>query len=161
MLRIRRRVPPGEDNNFVVLTSEAFLDIVRKVTVPIGMVLTIIASIGLLVGGIGVMNIMLISVAERTREIGVRMALGARKKDVLQQFLVEASTLTGIGGIIGTIFGILLAFLVSRLINFPFYFSIPWTVTAIVFSAGVGIIFGIYPARRAARMDPVTALRYE
>ena len=161
VLRIRRGVAPGEENNFVVLTSEAFLDLVRKVTVPIGLVLTVIASIGLLVGGIGVMNIMLISVTERTREIGVRMALGAQKKDVLQQFLVEAGTLTGMGGLIGTVFGTLSAFAVSRLINFPFYFSVPWTVTAIVFSAAVGIIFGLYPARRAAKMDPVVALRYE
>lgn len=161
VLRIRRRVAPGEENNFVVLTSEAFLDLVRKVTVPIALVLTVIASIGLLVGGIGVMNIMLISVTERTREIGVRMAMGARKTDVLQQFLVEAGTLTGMGGIIGTVFGTLAAVVVSRLINFPFYFSVPWTVTAVVFSAVVGIVFGLYPARRAARMDPVNALRYE
>jgi putative ABC transport system permease protein len=161
VLRIRRRLKPGEENNFVVLTSEAFLDLIRKFTVPAGMVLTVIASIGLIVGGIGVMNIMLISVTERTREIGVRMALGAQKKDVMQQFLVESSTLTGIGGVIGTVFGTFLAFLVSTLINFPFYFSVPWTVTAVAFSAVVGMIFGLYPARRAARMDPVTALRYE
>jgi putative ABC transport system permease protein len=161
VLRIRRKLGPGEENNFVVLTSEAFLDLVRKFTVPAGMVLTVIASIGLIVGGIGVMNIMLISVAERTREIGVRMALGAEKKDVLQQFLVESSTLTGIGGVLGTVLGTLLAFLISRLINFPFYISVFWTITAIAFSAFVGIVFGLYPARRAARMDPVTALRYD
>jgi putative ABC transport system permease protein len=161
VLRIRRGLRPGEKNNFEVLTSESFLDLIHRVTVPIGIVLTIIASIGLVVGGIGVMNIMLISVTERTREIGVRMAIGAEKRDILMQFLVEASTLTGVGGLIGTFFGTLLAYLVSRLIHFPFYFSVPWTVTAVVFSAGVGIVFGLYPARRAANMDPVAALRYE
>jgi putative ABC transport system permease protein len=161
VLRVRRGVRPGEPNNFEVGTSESFLDLIRRVTVPIGIVLTVIASIGLLVGGIGVMNIMLISVTERTREIGVRMAIGARKRDILLQFLVEASTLTGIGGVVGTVFGTALAFLVSRFIHFPFQLSIPWTITAVVFSAGVGVIFGLYPARRAADMDPVAALRYE
>jgi len=161
VLRVRRHVRPGAKNDFEVLTSESFLDLIRRVTVPIGIVLTIIASIGLLVGGIGVMNIMLISVTERTREIGVRMAIGARKRDIMSQFLIEASTLTGIGGVAGTALGTLLAYLVSRLIHFPFYFSVPWTVTAVLFSAGVGVVFGLYPARRAAGMDPVAALRHE
>jgi putative ABC transport system permease protein len=161
VLRIRRGVGPGKENNFVVMTSESFLELVRKFTTPVGLVLTIIASIGLIVGGIGVMNIMLISVAERTREIGVRRALGAGKRDILQQFLVESSTLTGIGGFAGTVFGTLLALLISRLIHFPFYFSVFWTVTALLFSAFVGLVFGLYPARRAAGMDPVEALRYE
>lgn len=161
VLRIRRGVPPGKPNDFDVVTSDAFLDLIRRVTVPIGIVLTIIASIGLLVGGIGVMNIMLISVTERTREIGVRMAIGAEKRDILMQFLVESATLTGIGGVFGTLAGMALALGVSRLIHFPFYFSIPWTLTAVLFSAGVGVVFGLYPARRAAGMDPVAALRYE
>lgn len=161
VLRVRRGVRPGEDNDFYVATSDSFLDLIRRVTVPIGIVLTIIASIGLLVGGIGVMNIMLISVTERTREIGVRMAIGAEKHDIMLQFLIEAATLTGIGGVVGTVFGTLLAYLVSRVIHFPFYVSAPWTVTAVLFSAAVGLIFGLYPARRASRMDPVAALRYE
>jgi putative ABC transport system permease protein len=161
VLRVRRGVGPGEKNNFVVMTSESFLELVRKFTTPIGLVLTVIASIGLIVGGIGVMNIMLISVTERTREIGVRRAIGAGRRDILQQFLVESSTLTGIGGAVGTACGTLLAYLVSALINFPFYFSVFWTVTALLFSAFVGLVFGLYPARRAANMDPVDALRYE
>ena len=134
---------------------------VGQVTLAISAILVIIASIGLIVGGIGVMNIMLISVAERTREIGVRMALGANKKDIIQQFLMESATLTGIGGVVGTVFGIGFAYLISNQINFPFHFSIFWTVTAVVFSALIGIIFGIYPARRAARLNPGDALRYE
>ena len=160
-MRVARGLRPGEKDDFSVTTSEAFIGLVKKVTVPIGIVLTIIASIGLLVGGIGVMNIMLISVTERTREIGVRRAIGAGRGDIMLQFLVESATLTGIGGAIGVVFGTVLAFLVSRLIHFPFYFSVPWTLTALIFSVFVGIGFGLYPARRAGDMDPVTALRYE
>ncbi|MDH4035978.1 MAG: ABC transporter permease [Candidatus Krumholzibacteria bacterium] len=160
-LRVRRGLRPGEDNNFDVQTSESFVDLVKRVTVPIGIVLTIIASIGLLVGGIGVMNIMLISVTERTREIGVRRAIGAGRGDIMLQFLVEAGTLTGIGGVIGVVAGTGLAYLVSRLIHFPFMLSVPWLVVSLVFSIMVGIGFGLYPARRAGDMDPVNALRYE
>ena len=161
LIRIRRGVRPGDENNFHVTTSAAFIEIVSQVTLAISGVLVIIASVGLLVGGIGVMNMMLISVAERTREIGIRMALGANRRDIVQQFLTEAVTLTGIGGVIGTAFGTVAALLISSRINFPFQFSIGWTVVALVFSALIGIIFGIYPARRAARLDPVEALRYE
>jgi putative ABC transport system permease protein len=160
-MRVVRGLLPGEKDDFAVATSEAFIDLVKKVTVPIGIVLTIIASIGLVVGGIGVMNIMLISVAERTREIGVRRAIGAARGDIMLQFLVESGTLTGIGGVIGVVFGTGLAYLVSKLIHFPFYFSVPWTVIALVFSVMVGVGFGLYPARRAGDMDPVVALRYE
>lgn len=160
-LRIHRGLRPGEKNNFVVVTSEAFLDVIGKVTFYIGLVLIVIASIGLVVGGIGVMNIMLISVHERTREIGIRMAVGARKKDILQQVLVESATLTGIGGIVGTAFGLLFALLISTVIRFPYYVSIPWIVISVLFSCFVGIVFGIYPAHRAAKLDPVEALRYE
>ena len=107
------------------------------------------------------MNIMLISVTERTREIGVRMALGARKGWIVQQFLVEAGTLTGIGGVLGTLLGTLAAWGVSRAIHFPFTVSVFWTVTSVAFSILVGVGFGLYPARRAASLDPVEALRYE
>jgi len=161
VMRIRRGLTPGEENNFHITTSTAWLDMVGQVTLAISAILVIIASIGLLVGGIGVMNIMLISVAERTREIGVRMALGADKQDITQQFLMESATLTGIGGIVGTVLGIGAAYLISSQINFPFQFSIAWTIIAIVFSALIGIIFGLYPARRAARLHPVEALRFE
>ncbi len=160
-MRVRRGLRPSQPNDFDVETSESFIDLVKKVTVPIGIVLVIIASIGLLVGGIGVMNIMLISVTERTREIGVRRAIGAARADVMLQFLVEAGTLTGIGGAIGVIGGTALAFAISRAIHFPFVFSTAWTAISLVFSVVVGVGFGLYPARRAGDMDPVVALHYE
>jgi len=160
-MRVARSLMPGDKDDFAVTTSEAFIGLVKRVTVPISIVLTIIASIGLVVGGIGVMNIMLISVTERTREIGVRRAIGAGRGDIMLQFLVESGTLTGIGGVIGVAFGTALAFLVSKAIHFPFYFSVFWTLTALIFSVFVGVGFGLYPARRAGDMDPVTALRYE
>lgn len=160
-MRSRRGLGPGEKNDFYVLTSTAFLEMISRVTMAISGVLVIIASIGLVVGGIGVMNIMLISVAERTREIGLRMALGASKRDVIQQFLVESATLTGIGGVVGTVLGVAVAFLIAEQIRFPFRFSPAWTAVALLFSAVIGLVFGIYPARRAARLDPVEALRYE
>lgn len=161
VMRIRRGVKPDEPNNFHVTTSTAFLDIVGQVTFAISAILVVIASIGLVVGGIGVMNIMLISVAERTREIGIRRALGANKRDIVQQFLVESATLTGIGGVVGTVLGLIAAAVISSQIHFPFRFSLFWTVTSLVFSALIGIIFGLYPARRASNLNPVDALRYE
>jgi putative ABC transport system permease protein len=161
VLRARRHVKPGDENDFHITTSVAWLQIVDRITLAASAVLVIIASIGLLVGGIGVMNIMLISVAERTREIGVRIALGANKKDIIQQFLTESATLTGIGGVVGTVVGLGAAYAISSQIHFPFQFSLMWTVIAVVFSVLIGMIFGIYPARRASRLDPVEALRYE
>ena len=107
------------------------------------------------------MNVMLISVTERTREIGVRRAIGAGRGDIMLQFLIEAGTLTGVGGLVGVAAGIALAYGVSKLINFPFVFSLPWTIVSLVFSILVGVGFGLYPARRAGDMDPVAALRHE
>lgn len=160
-MRGRRKVQPGAENDFVITTSETFREMLTKVTKAIGLVLVVISSIGLMVGGIGVMNIMLISVTERTREVGVRMALGARRSDILQQFLIEAATLTGTGGVIGIVLGLAAARGATRLIHFPYALPVGWIVIAFVFSAGIGIIFGIYPANRAAKMHPVAALRYE
>jgi len=160
-LRSYRKVPPGEENDFDVMTSEAFVDILRRITGAIALVLVVISSIGLLVGGIGVMNIMLISVTERTHEVGLRMSVGARRRDVLLQFLVEAATLTGAGGIVGVGIGLLGATAISRVSGFPFRISPFWIAASLLFSASIGLIFGIYPANRAARMDPIEALRHE
>ncbi len=161
ILRRERRLRPAEDNNFGIVTSEAYSKIASKITGAIFLALVVISSIGLLVGGIGVMNIMLISVAERTREIGVRMAVGATRRDMLQQILVESGTLTGIGGIVGIFSGLGVAWGITRLAHFPFFIPIPWIAIAVVVSAGIGVVFGLYPANRAARLDPIEALRYE
>jgi putative ABC transport system permease protein len=161
LLRARRKVNPGAANDFYVTTSEAFRELLGNITKYIGLILVVISSIGLMVGGIGVMNIMLVSVAERTREVGVRMAMGAKRTDILQQFLIEAATLTGGGGIIGIFSGLLVARGIANLIKFPYSVPLHWIVIAFVFSASIGIVFGLYPANRAARMDPIHALRYE
>ena len=161
LLRVRRKVAPGERDDFHITTSETFKEMLNNLTGSIGLILVVISSIGLMVGGIGVMNIMLISVTERTREVGIRMAMGARRKDILQQFLIEASTLTGAGGFIGILLGLITAKGVSNLIKFPYSVPFIWIVIAFVFSASIGIIFGIYPANRAAKMDPIKALHYD
>jgi putative ABC transport system permease protein len=161
LLRKRRGVKPGEENNFYIATSETFREMLGNITKYIGLVLVVISSIGLMVGGIGVMNIMLISVTERTREVGVRMAVGAKKKDILQQFLIEAILLTGIGGMIGIILGMFAARGVAMLIHFPYSVPIIWIIIAFVFSSSIGLIFGLYPANKAAKMDPIVALRAE
>ncbi|MCD6380535.1 ABC transporter permease [bacterium] len=161
LLRKRRGVKPGEENNFYITTSETFKEMLGNITKYIGLVLVVISSIGLMVGGIGVMNIMLISVTERTREVGIRMAVGAKKKDILQQFLIEAVVLTGIGGIMGIILGMFAARGVAMLIHFPYSVPIIWIIIAFVFSSSIGLIFGLYPANKAAGMDPIVALRAE
>ena len=161
LLRARRRVELGAANDFYITTSEAFRELLSNITKYIGLILVVISSIGLMVGGIGVMNIMLVSVAERTREVGIRMAMGARRTDIMQQFLIEAATLTGSGGLIGIFLGLLSARGISSLISFPYSVPVHWIVIAFVFSASIGMIFGLYPANRAAKMDPIHALRYE
>ncbi|MFO7654499.1 MAG: ABC transporter permease [Candidatus Krumholzibacteriia bacterium] len=160
-LRAGRRLRPGEPNDFEITASETYGDIIDQVTSGIALVLVVLSSIGLMVGGIGVMNIMLISVTERTREIGVRMALGARRNDVLFQVLVEAATLTGIGGVLGAGLGYVASWGATHLLRFPYEFSVPWTIVAVLFSMSIGLIFGLYPAWRASRLDPIEALRSE
>ena len=160
-LRKARRLKPSEPNDFEAIASETYGDLIDKVTQGVALVLVVLSSIGLMVGGIGVMNIMLISVSERTREIGIRMALGARRQDLLFQVLVEAGTLTGIGGLIGIGIGYLASWGMTRVLEFPFAISLPVTLLAVLFSVSIGLIFGLYPADRAARMDPIEALRCE
>jgi len=160
-MRQVRRLRPGQGNDFDVVASETYGELIDKVTGGVALVLVVLSSIGLLVGGIGVMNIMLISVAERTREIGVRMAVGARRRDVLLQVLIEAGTLTGIGGLLGIGMGYLASWGMTHVLSFPFTVSVGVTVGAALFSISIGVFFGLYPANKAARMDPITALGRE
>ncbi|MCP4571179.1 MAG: FtsX-like permease family protein [bacterium] len=160
-LRRARRLRPSQPNDFDVVASETYGELVDQVTGGVALVLVVLSSIGLMVGGIGVMNIMLISVAERTREIGVRMAVGARRRDVLLQVLVEAGTLTGIGGLVGIALGYLASWGMTHVLRFPFAVSPLVTIGAALFSVSIGVFFGLYPANKAARMDPITALGRE
>lgn len=162
VLRIDRRVPYSKPDNFALSTADQMVADFRQITAVTFLVMAVLSSIGLLVGGIGVMNIMLVSVTERTHEIGIRKAIGARRTDILIQFLLEAAALTGLGGIAGIIFGWIIS-VISRLVFTSIPASVPlWAaVTGIVVSVGVGLFFGIWPANKAARLDPVEALRYE
>ncbi len=160
LLRQRRRVPLNKPDNFGISSAEALGNQFADIMAGILKYVVVVASIGLLVGGVGVMNIMLMSVTERTREIGVRKAIGARRRDISFQFITEAMTLTGVGGVLGVIFSLIISFIL-QLVHFPS--SVPvWAITlALVVSCGVGLFFGIYPAVKAAKLDPVIALRYE
>jgi putative ABC transport system permease protein len=162
VLRVDRRVPYSKPDNFALSTAEQMVDDFRQITAVTFLVMVVLSSIGLLVGGIGVMNIMLVSVTERTFEIGIRKAIGARRSDILIQFLIEAAALTGMGGIAGIIFGWLIS-LISRLVFTSIPASVPlWAaVLGVAVSVAVGLFFGIWPANKAARLDPVVALRYE
>jgi putative ABC transport system permease protein len=161
VMRIRRGLAADKPNNFAIATQDDLMDMYRNITKAIYMVMVVISSIGLLVGGVGVMNIMLVSVTERTREIGIRKAIGARKRDILWQFLIEAMTLSGSGGILGIIIGLLLGKFVAMVTPLAAGVSWFWIVLGFSFSVSVGLIFGIYPAYRAARLDPIVSLRYE
>jgi len=161
LLRERHRIRPGNDDDFFVRTQSEVADLMNQTQSVMTMLLGGIASVSLLVGGIGIMNIMLVSVTERTREIGVRMAVGATESDVQRQFLVEAVTLSMMGGAIGILIGLVGSALISNFLSWPTLVSVRAIVTAAIFSAAVGIFFGYYPARKAARLDPIEALRYE
>ena len=158
---IERRHGNEGENKYHIQTAEGELESINKITGIITLVIGAIAAISLLVGGIGVMNIMFVSVTERTREIGIRKAIGAKKRDILLQFLIESVIVSGIGGIIGTVIGVGLAFAISSFIKIPPSVSLRTIIIAWVFSAGVGIFFGMYPANKASKLDPIDALRYE
>jgi len=161
ILRQRRNVPYGKPNDFAVMTQDTMVDLYNQLTGAAYLVMIVISSIGLLVGGIGVMNIMLVSVKERTREIGIRKAIGARSGDIMKQFLIEAVFLTGTGGILGVLVGFGIALLVRAATPLPAAVS-PWSVVlGLSVSAAIGLFFGIFPAQKAARMDPIESLRYE
>jgi putative ABC transport system permease protein len=168
LLSERHKTPLGEKPDFEIRSTAEVAGVLTTITGILTAMLASIAAISLVVGGVGIMNIMLVSVTERTREIGIRMALGARPRDILWQFLVEAVVLSSIGGILGIVGGLAAAYGINLLINallptahWPFVVSFPAAVVALCFSAAVGIFFGFYPARRASRLDPIESLRYD
>src|SRR5258705_11575806 len=161
LLRRKRRLSSDKPDDFALFTSDYFLDLWNKISGLVFLLMFAVASVGLIVGGIGVMNIMLVSVTERTREIGVRKAIGAPRNSILAQFLIQAVTLSGIGCEIGAIFCSGLSLVLRYGLSVPATLSIFWIVTALVLCAFIGIGFGVYPAWKAARLDPVEALRYE
>jgi putative ABC transport system permease protein len=160
-LRKARKVPYNEENDFAVFGQENISEIVGNITQYIYLAMIVISSVGLMVGGVGVMNIMLVSVTERTREIGVRKAIGARRKNILWQFLIEAMTLSGSGGIIGILAGVGTALLIGAVSPLPFGISPVFLTLGFVVAISVGLIAGVYPAYRAARVDPIESLHYE
>jgi putative ABC transport system permease protein len=160
-LRVSRGLKPKQDNNFALLTQDKLLDTFNSITSGFFIVMLALSSVGLMVGGVGVIAIMMISVTERTREIGVRKALGATRREIMFQFLVEAATLTLVGGAVGMILGGLIAFGIHKFTPIPATVPMWSVVAAVLASAVTGIFFGIYPANKASRLDPVEALRYE
>src|SRR5438093_2944864 len=156
-----RGLRPRDKSNFDVVTQEQYLQAINSMTLLFKILMVSLSSVGLMVGGIGVVAIMMISVTERTREIGVRKALGATRREILWQFLVEAATLTLVGGVIGMAVGWLVSLVLAKATPVPSYVPLGSVVLALCLAAFTGLLFGILPARKAARLDPVEALRYE
>lgn len=161
ILRIQHKLRPEQANDFRVWTQQEMLDMVSNISGFLTVLLAAIASISLIVGGIGIMNIMYVTVTERTREIGLRMAIGAKNRDIMLQFLCESTILSLVGGVIGIVFGLLLSYGASYGLNWPFMLSWPAVGLSFVVCAATGIFFGWYPAKKAAGLDPINALRYE
>ncbi|MDY6786963.1 MAG: ABC transporter permease [candidate division WOR-3 bacterium] len=161
VMRISHSLRPDEEDDFAINTQDALMKQWQSLTTSIFMVMIAIGSLSLIVGGIGIMNIMLVSVSERTREIGIRKSIGAKNKEILLQFLLESITVSVVGGMLGIIAGLSIAYLASNISNLPFGIQIWSILTGFLFSLGVGLFFGIFPARKAAKMDPVECLRYE
>ncbi len=162
LLRRRRKVKSNEPSNFELSTADKFIEEFDSITATVGLIAIAISSIGLLVGGIGVMNIMLVSVTERTREIGIRKAIGATRADIVFQFLFEAMTLTGIGGIFGVLLAVAVSYIiVSQIPDLPAIIPTWAIITGLGVSVAIGLLFGVWPARKAAQLDPIEALRYE
>lgn len=161
LLRLARKVPPGEDNDFEIFSNESLIETFRNFTIIFSGAAGGISFIALLAAGIGIMNIMLVSVTERTREIGVRKAIGARKQDIMRQFLYEAIVLSQVGGLIGIFFGVLGGNLVALFMDIAPTFPWLWALIGITVCTIIGVVFGIYPAWKASQLDPIEALRYE
>ena len=161
VLRREHKIRPGEDNDFMIMNRRQFMEMAQASTEIFAFLLASIAGVSLLVGGIGIMNIMLVSVTERTREIGVRKALGATRFNILMQFVIEALTIGALGGVLGIALGAAGAWALVRFANWNVFISLDAVLLAVVFSVGVGLFFGIWPARRAAQLDPIEALRHD
>jgi len=161
LLRERRKLASTEENNFNVLDTKQLAETLSGTTQVLTMLLGAVAAVSLLVGGIGIMNIMLVSVTERTREIGLRLAIGALEREVLLQFLIEAVVLASLGGLTGIMLATMASVGLARVMDIPYLFSPGVNLLSFLFSAGIGVLFGYFPARRAARMDPIEALRHE
>lgn len=161
ILRRMRNIPPGEEDTFRVQVLQQVIDQFNRIAQTITAGAGGIVAISLLVGGIGIMNIMLVSVTERTREIGLRLAIGALEREVLLQFLIEAVVLASLGGIVGIVFATAASVVLAAVMEVPYLFDAPINVLSFVFSAGIGVVFGYFPARRAAQLDPIEALRHE
>ena len=161
LLRELRKLAPADEDNFNILDTKQLADTLSGTTQVMTMLLGAVAGVSLLVGGIGIMNIMLVSVTERTREIGLRLAIGALEREVLLQFLIEAVVLAALGGLIGIALATLASVVLAGVMDVPYVFNVSVNLLSFVFSAGIGVVFGYFPARRAARLDPIEALRHE
>ncbi len=161
LLRERRKLAEADDDNFNILDTQQLAETLSGTTQVMTTLLGAVAAVSLLVGGIGIMNIMLVSVTERTREIGLRLAIGALEREVLLQFLIEAVVLAALGGAVGIVFATAASFALARAMDVPYLFDATINLLSFMFSAGIGVLFGYFPARRAARLDPIEALRHE
>ena len=160
-MRERRKLSDNDDDNFNIFDTQQLAETLSSTMGVLTSLLGAVAAVSLLVGGIGIMNIMLVSVTERTREIGLRLAVGALENEVLLQFLIEAMVLSALGGLVGVAIATIASYFLSGLMSVPYAFDPTINLLSLVFSAGIGVLFGYFPARSAARMDPIVALRHE
>ena len=161
LMRERRKLAESDDDNFNIFDTQQLAETLSSTTQVLTTLLGAVAAVSLLVGGIGIMNIMLVSVTERTREIGLRLAVGALEREVLLQFLIEAVVLSALGGVVGIAIATAASYTLSRVMDVPYAFDPTINLLSLMFSAAIGVVFGYFPARRAARMDPIEALRHE